>query len=670
MSFPNSSGVITSADDFDDTPEGWQSRWLAELQGAKKAGKKWRKAGERITRVFLDDRENNSYPLRMTKLNVFTANVITQRAMMFGNVPRVEIGRRYEDANDDAARVAAELLERIANADIGKQFSYAIGQALDDRLLVGFGLARVRYEAEFKSVQQDAMVNEHGDELAPAYTEDVKTNESVPVDYTNWRDVLWSPARTWDEVRWIAFRNYMTRDQCVRRFGDKIGKAIPLETRANNSSKRDDRSGIRDDPWQRGEVWEIWNLENKNVFWVSEGMDVICDAKADTLELEQFFPCPQFMLANPTSKAYVPRADYTLAEDQYIELNDVTTRITLLQRALKAVGVYDKNQDGVQRMLTEGTENELIPVENWAGFSEKGGLGGSIQWMPLQDIASTLASLVEYRQQLIGLLFQVSGMSDILRGESNPSETATAQSIKAKFASVRIQAQQDDFARFATDLQRLRVEIMCKHFDDQALLKESAMEQSMDAPYLPQALQLIRTMDVFRIAIKSEQLAAQDMAALRQEKSEFMQGLAAFLQASMPLIEKFPGAAPPLLEMLKWSMTGFRGSSTIEGVLDRAIATLQQQGQQQGQPDPKAAADKAAAEADTQGKITVEKVKGQVKSQHIQQQTQADLVRINAEATAAVKQQAAEFAFSPEQNVSRFGPPEMNKAFANRKPRA
>lgn len=665
MGYPNDSASIQSVTDFEDTPEGWQQRWLAELVSAKKSAKKWKKAGERITKVFLDDREALQDSIRVTKLNVFSANIITQRAMLFGNVPRVEVSRRYEDAADDAARVAAEMLERIANADIGKQFSFAIGAALDDRLLVGFGLARVRYDAQFESVQQSALLDAEGNELAPAYTEDTKTSESAPVDYLNWRDVLWSPARTWDEMRWVAFRNYMTRDQCVKRFGEKIGKNIPL---GGTSSKRDEKGGIKDDPWQRAEVWEVWSLEGKTVYWIAEGMEVICDAKPDPLQLEQFFPCPQFMLANPTSRAYVPRADYVLAEDQYIELNDVTTRITLLQQALKAVGVYDKNADGVQRLMTEACENELIPVENWAGFAEKGGLQGQVQWLPLKDIASTLMSLIEYRTQLIGLLFQVTGMSDIMRGESNPGETATAQSIKAKFASTRMQALQDDFARFATDLQRLRIEVMSKHYDDQSLVKESSMEQSMDAEYIGPALQLIRSMDVWRIAIKSETLAMQDMAAIRQEKSEFMQGLAAFLQAAQPMVEKFPESAAPLLEMLKWSMTGFKGSATIEGVLDKAIAGIQQSmGQQGGQqkPDPKA----QAAEAQTKGKIEVEKVKGANKSQEIQQQTQADLVRINAETQAEVKTQAAQFAFDASQNrMQQAGIKGIDQLLAQRRP--
>jgi hypothetical protein len=645
-----STNTIQSSKDFDNTPQGWQKRWLTELAAAKKDAKKWNEAGKRITKVFLDERADDPYA-RSTRLNIFSANVITLRSMLFGNVPRVEISRRYEDADDDAARVAAEMLERIANADIGKQFSYAIGGALDDRLLVGFGLARVAYEADFETIQHDPITeydaNGEEIELAPGYEEEKKTFEAAPVYYLNWRDVLWSPARTWDEVRWVGFRNYLTRDQCVERFGETIGENIPLST-----SKRNSKGGIENDPWQKAEVWEIWCLEHKTVYWVAEGMDVICDAKEDPLQLEGFFPCPQFMLANPTSQSYTPRADYILAQDQYDELNNVTTRITMLEKAIKVVGVYDKSADGVQRMLNELVDNELVPVDNWAMFAEKGGIKGQVDWLPIEEVAKALQILRDYRTELVNLLYQVTGMSDILRGSTQQGETATAQSIKAKFASTRVQAMQDDFARFATDLQRLRIEIMAKHFDDQSIVAQSNVQATPDAQYIPQALQMIRAMDAFKISIKSETLAAQDMAALRQEKSEFIAGLAQFLTAAQPLIDKYPAAAPTLLEMLKWTMTGFKGASSIEGVLDKAIASLQQQ-PPAPPPDPNKAkmeAAQAAQQMKLQGDAQREKMKSAAKGQEIQMQTQADIVRINAETQAELKKQAAQFAFDSREN--------------------
>ena len=588
--------------------------------------------------------------------------------MLFGNTPRVEVQRRYEDAADDAARVAAEMLERLLNADIAKQFSWAIGEALNDRLLVGFGLGKVRYEAEFETIEYPGLteVDENGEEyeIAEAYEVEEKEYEAAPVDYVNWRDVLWSPARTWDEVRWFAFRSYLTRDECVERFGDKIGKAIPVKRSKSRDATNDGASG---DPWQRAEIWEIWCKDEEKVYWYADGMTVICDVKDDPLELEGFFPNPMPMMANVTTGSYTPRADYILAQDQYEEVNDLTTRITLLADALRVVGVYDKSSDGIQRMLTDGSQNEMIPVDNWAMFAEKGGVKGQVDWLPLDMIVGAMKTLQEYRSELINLLFQATGMSDILRGSTQSGETATAQSIKAKFASVRVQSLQDDFARFATDLQRLRAEVMIKHFDDESLIAESNMEFTPDAQYLPQALQLIRErFAVFRISIKSETLSAQDMAALRQEKAEFIQGLAAFIQAAAPLAEKSPGAVPTLLEMLKWSMTGFKGSSQIEGVLDAAIATMQQGEGQQGPPQPSPEEQKAKAQmAQTQQKTQADLMKiaaqTQADTRRAQTDLQADLIRQKAQTKGKIEEQAAQQMFSTAGevvNIPRKRPPE------------
>ena len=671
--------AIESKQDFANDPEGIQRRWTTELAAAKKAAKKWQDAGRKITKVYLDERADESgLAFRTTKINLFSSNVNTLKAMLFGNVPRVEVGRRFEDADDDVARVAAELMERLLNSDIGKQFSWAIGQALDDRLLVGFGLGKVRYEAEFESIQHDAIEGETGEydeetgepimvELAEAYETEQKTFEAAPVDYVNWRDVLWSPARTWDEVRWFAFRNYMTRDALIDRFGEKIGNAVPLGSKGKTSKG----GGIDHDAWQKAEVWEIWCIEEKKVYWCVEGMDVICDVKDDPLGLVEFFPCPRPMMANSTSGAYAPRADYLLAQDQFDQINELSTRITMLTRACKVVGVYDKAAIGVQRMLNEATENELIPVDSWAAFAEKGGIKGSTDWLPIEQIAAVIQILVGQRNEIINLMFQATGMSDIMRGATVQGETATAQSIKAKFASVRVQFLQDDFARFATDLQKLRAEVITKHFDDENIIAQSNMQYSPDAQYLPQAVQLLRDQfAVFRIAIKSETLAAQDMAALRTEKAEFIQGLSQFLTAAQPLIEKYPAAAPTLLEMLKWTMSGFKGASSIEGVLDQAIASLQQ-----NPPPPatdpnegKAKAAQAQTQAKAQADMAREAAKSQAKSKEIKEQTQADLVRIQAETRAETQKQATQFAFDTRQGQRELAFDAVDNVTSLRKP--
>lgn len=626
------------------TPSVIQQRLITEIEAAKKYNRKWQDNAAVILRAYLDDREiekDNSFA-RTYRLNLFSANINTLRAMLYGNTPSIDVSRKHGDANDDVARVAAEVLQRVLEED--KTFAEAIGQSLEDRLLVGGGFARVRYTCEVEQIEHPEIPG-----WAPAWTEDRKTEESAPVDYVHWRDILWSPARTWGEVRWVGFRSYLDRDALVKRFGDKIGHEVPMSGEAKPfSGGHSDHDGHPPQPGngdhQKAEIWEIWDKSKKQVYWMNPGMSVVCDARDDPLNLKDFFPCPRPMLANTTSAAYLPRADYLLAQDQYRQIDILTTRITLLTKAMRVTGTYDRAATGLQRMLTEASENELIPVDSWAAFAERGGIRGAVDWMPIDNIASVIQVLVGQRTEIINLLYQATGMSDILRGATTASETATAQSIKARFASVRVQHLQDEFARFAADLQRLRTEIIVANYDDETLVKQSGMARTHDAQLLPAALALLRDPEAgWRIDIESSAMAAQDLAALRAEKAEFIQGLSMFIGAALPMIEKHPSAAPALLEMLKWTMTGFRGSRTIEGVLDQAITAMKQQppgGQKQDPEKAKQEAEMAKLQAESQA--TAEEIK---------LQSQADLMNIAAKSQAEMKTQAAQAMYETRRGV-------------------
>ena len=649
---------IKQGDDFADTPSGWAKRWQVELAAAKKVVDSWHRQGDKIVKRFLDDRRDSSTGISETRLNLFTGNVQTLRSILYGKVPSVDVDRRFADADDDEARVASEILQRVLNNDIEDpedSYTRTLLYCLDDRLLVGMGTARVRYEAEFEEqevpavTQPDPMTGELV-ELAPAYTEEVKTDEDCETDYVYWKDFLWSPARTWNEVRWVAFRSYLTLDQGKERFGD-VFENVPMKGPKKGSTA--DQS--QKDPWQRAEVWEIWCKEHEAVYWYVEGFDETLDIKDDPLELEGFFPCPMPMFANLTTSGLLPRPEFVIAQDLYNEIDLLETRIVMLTKAVKVVGVYDKSADGVKRLLQEGVENDLIPVDNWAMFAEKGGLRGTVDWMPVEQVASTIQVLTGIRDNTISMLYQVTGMSDIMRGGAmQGGATATEQSIKARFASVRIQSMQDEFARFATDLQRLRASIIVKHYDDQTLIQQSNIDRTPDAPLAQQAIALLKSdFAEYRIVIKSENLSMQDYAAMKQERVEFIGAFSNLLKMAAPVIQQAPEASPYIIEILKWSLGGFKGASAIESVLDQAISTLKQQGNpQQGPPppDPKAEAQKAKMQADMQK----QQAKSQADLQKIAVQTQADMQKIAAKTAGEVAAQKAQYEFDTEvqkQNV-------------------
>lgn len=627
--------------DYADTPQGWAQRWQVELAAAREALSKWHEQGRKIVRRFRDER--GAEKDGDTRWNLFTSNVQTQKATLYGQVPRVSVSRRFADADDDVARVAADMLERILNSDIERDsdtFAQALEYALLDRLLPGFGLARVRYEAEFETLpgtppKLDPMT---GAVLAPAVPPvERKSYEGVETDYVHWQDVLWSPARVWHEVRWLAFRAEMQQREFDARFRTADGKSLwgsmPKLGRAQ------DDADAKSQPWDRVEVWEVWDKDTRRVFWCVEGYSAVLDTKDDPYGLDGFFPCPRPLLANMTTDKVVPRPDFVLAQDLYNQIDNLCTRIKLLEDAIRVAGVYDKSSGAdLGRLLNGDAANTLIPVDNWAAFAEKGGIRGVIDWMPLEQVVAAITSLSGRVREAQDQLYQVTGMADIMRGASDPRETAAAQGIKARFGSVRLQEMQAEVARFASDIQRLKAQLIAKLYDVQSILTQANAVHTFDAQLAPQAAQLIQErFATYRIEVKPEAVSLQDFAALKSERMELLAGISTFLQAMAPLAQQVPGSAPFLMQMLKWSVSGLRGASGIEGVLDRAITAAEQAQKQAESAPPKP--------PPPDPKLLSQQLKGQQELQKVQAELQADLQRTAAEvqANAAKERQQMEF---------------------------
>lgn len=639
-------GQIEDTQQFEDSPTGWHSRWKMELSAAREAAKAWHTKGDEVVKRFLDVRTGEASDAKGTptrKWPLFTANIQTQRALMYGKTPEVEVSRKFEDADDDAARVAGTMQERHLNCDIQRDndtYSSVLYNSLTDEQLPGLGAARLRYVAEFEPTEgSPAMLGEDGEVLAEEVPPgEQKTSEDVEVDYVYWKDILYSPARTWNDVRWIAFRSYLSREDDVKRFGEKLGAILPLNAKSTlDGAETDARKA---DPWGRTEMWEIWDKETREVFWYVDGFDRIVDRKPDTLQLEGFWPCPKPLLANVTTSAFKPTSDFYLAQDLYNEIDEVSTRITALQRCIKVAGVYDKTA-GDLSSLFEALNATVVGAENWQALAAKGGVRGVVDWIPLDQFILALDKLREYRSELVAATYQITGYSDIVRGQAGEGGvTATEQAIKARFASVRMQQQQDEFARFASDIMRLKAEIIAKHFDDETIIKRSNIEFTADGrnPQLVQAaLKVIRDKhSTYRIEVKPEAVAMQDFAQLKAERTEFLMAMSTFLQSAAPMAQQMPGSLPFLLQMLQWAMAGLRGSSTIEGVLDQAIAAAQQMAMQpqQTQQDPKLQVAQLKAQTDQQ--------RAQFDMQKEQAKLQGDLVRIQAETQAKDSQERSQ----------------------------
>lgn len=585
---------IEKASQFGDEPSGKQRLWLTEIQAAEKDIEKFLKDAKRINRRYLDKRDANEEG--ESRVNIFWSTIQVVLATVYSRPPKADVSRLYKDPDDDVGRVASEMLQRILNNEIeqdGSDFDASARHAIQDYLIVGEGQLWNRYEANTQSETVPATFDEMGNEIEPEQQFERLLHEDAITEWVSYDDFLYSPARVWEEVRWVARRVYMTRDALVARFGEEIGNAVPLVSQ--KTTKKGYSNEVKNDPWQKGEVWEIWCKESKHVYWLSKGMDKLLDERPDPLGLENFFPCGQPLMANLTTANLIARADFIMAQDQFDELDEINTRIKYLTRAAKIVGVYDKAAgDSVGRMFQQAAENQLIPVDNWAMFAESGGVKGKIDWVPLDQITNAIDHLRVYRSDKVQQIYEVLGISDIMRGASKASETAAAQQIKASFGSTRLQLKQFFVAQFIQTALQIKAEIIMKHFTPETILMRSNVQFSPDKALAPQAVQLLKepVASRYRVVVQSDSMAAIDWAAERESRMEFLNGLGAFLNAAMPMAQAMPGSAPFLLRMIQWGMSAFKGSQQIEGILDQAISSLEQKSKEPpAPPSPEQMAD-------------------------------------------------------------------------------
>jgi hypothetical protein len=373
-------------------------------------------------------------------------------------------------------------------------------------------------------------------------------------------------------------------------------------------------------------------------------MDVLLDSKPDPLGLEYFFPFPRSLMSNATTGKLMPKPDFHVAKDLYNEIDTLTYRLKRLEDAAQVRWCHDASNADLGRLFDDAFEGEGIPVKNWGAFLEKGGVQGAMQFAPLDMIVEAINVLTAKRAEKIQLLYQITGQSDIMRGQATQRATATEQSIKAQFASTRVQTLQDEFARFAGEAQAIRAEIICLHFEPSTIIARSNVAQTQDAQKAEQAVALLQSDSWwFRIGVRPESISLPDMAMQRQERGEALQSLGGYFQSMMPLLQMSagtPGAMPAVMEFVletgQWMVAGLRGASEIEEAFDRFAEKVQQLASQPPpppQPNPamQVAQLKAQAEA---GKAKAGMAQTQMDMQMAVAEHQMGMQKLAAEAQA------------------------------------
>jgi hypothetical protein len=454
-------------------------KWLDAIDDALKREKAWRTKATPIVDLYEQEKSTAESGGDVADFNILYANTETLSPAVYNNTPRPQVKRKIDKENPLGIAAATVLQKTLAylvdTADANyTPFDELMKSAVQEALVPGRGLCRFSFDSDDKGAKQTVC----GDEVA-------------------WNRVVYGYAKQWADVPWMAYEHFMTREEAIANLGEEVGKKINLTHSPATDADKDGEESMPANAQgaKFAHVWEVWNKATREQIFISDGWPKVCKKNPDPLGLEGFFNAPRPIQYIKRIKSLVPNTLYLLYETQAKELDDVTRRIGKLVNAMKVRGFYDSTLEGLDKLMTS-SDGTLLPAQNVAAMLQGQTLEKAIWLMPIEKLISVLQQLYLNRQQIIGVIHQITGIADIMRGASQASETLGAQEIKQAWGTMRLKRMQKETHRFARDCFRMQAEIAAKKFSVETFmamtgLKFPRMAEKQQAQLLLQQAQML-----------------------------------------------------------------------------------------------------------------------------------------------------------------------------------
>jgi len=612
--------------------------WQNELEQASQFERDWRERGNRVVERYRDERGGNAVigPIA-SRFNILWANTETLKGALFARMAKPDVRRRFPDPNP-AARQVAILLERTLSYDLDTyDASRPLRSALEDYLLPGRGVVWVVYEPII--IKEKIKVEVKDDDIDIVEEEEVEHvgDQRCRFEYVHWQDYRESPSRRPEDATWRARRHLFTRDELIGR-GFAHAYEVPLTWMPDTDSNEQ-----LDEIYNRAEVWEIWDKVQRKRLFVSSGFKDLLAEDDDPYQLEDFFPTPVPLIAVRTNNTSIPVPEFTLYQDQADELDRVTSRITHLIEGLKRRGVYDSSVPELANLATAG-DNDFVPSENFSSLAQKGGLSVVFQTEDISQISTVLQGLYTQRAQVLQIIYEVTGISDIIRGGgTKASESATAQRLKAQYGSMRLRLRQDAIQKYIRDLFRIKAELIAENYEPEIFERITGMEVT------DEMLQIMRNDKTrhYQIDVETDSTVFADEEEMKRTRVEFANVMGGYLVQAIEATRNAPELTPIAFEILKFVAGAWKIGRNFEDVIDQTEAQVMQQlqamQQQPPQPDPeeRIAQQRIAAELEREklkqeGKLADITSRERSKTAEIQEESRASSERVRSKEDLAI----------------------------------
>lgn len=581
--------------------------------------------------------------------NLLFRNVKIRLPYLLPYIPTVIVERENKD-DDSAAKYAAMMLERIANSAVKKlDLNRVLNSIKLYAELYGFATPWLRYEQKVATREVEVLNEETGAiEIAE---EEFVESESIVADLVNPCDLFMDPKKTVEEIKWIARRLKLTREDFKKKFPDidedNYSFSAPADEsdadKADTKAKDDKRLPADNDIC---EVYEIWDKKSKKIYFycptIDNGTDELLGVMDYPCDID--FPCPLPLMYDEYPNTIFTPSRHSQFLEQYKQVDATTESMNKIIPTLWVNGFYAKDLVGLDKAFTKDNANAMVGIKIPAELLAKFPNATLKDFVVIFDRAaqvSTLTSLYEVREKLINDIQRGLGVIGLMEGQTNVQEGVQTNKIKGSFGTLWIQEDQKCVAEFVVRFFTLYLSMAAQMFEPETLIQEStiyeipdyqeyqqqvaaaeqqlAAGQPVEIPENPfeAAIALLKSdyQRKIRLDIATEDTKAYVDAEYRQQLVELQGAIMENLTQFGDMVGEHPEFAPLFKSLMMQNVRAHRVGKQFEDEVERgidfAIESLQRrltQPQEPAQPDPTVV---AAAQIEAQAKVQSAQISAQ-----------------------------------------------------------
>jgi hypothetical protein len=396
----------------------------------------------------------------------------------------------------------------------------------------------------------------------------------------------------------------------------------------------------------------------------SEAVEYETVDNSDIYGLSGFFPCTAPLVMNQSTREFWPTPEYFQVQDILDDIHSIVGRMFLLTKAIRVRFLFDSSVTELKSLIGETGEGGGLGVPNLEQslMNNNGKLSNLVAYFPVAEMIEGLQNMYQAFEQRLNMFYQLTGISDLIRGQTNPDSDKTfgERQMEGKFSLNRVEPLQRKVQEWVKDNYQLMMEMALKMFSQESLdqyITPQTLDPEDKQRYVA-ALEILKNNKRrrFRVDFETDSTIAINEQWRKKQATELANTLTKAMESVANVAETQPELAGTELAVLKHLIGEFSDGKLF---IDEIQDSIEQVIQKVSQPKPEGPNPDEMKMQLESAKLQLEREKMtsdmQLEQLKLQSEQQIEIARIQRDDRLAnIESQLTQFKIQGEQQLKQL----------------